>query len=189
MQMKMSKLLLAGAVMLSLAASAGSAAQASEYFNFTWNDGIGNSATGQLVTDGVVQPSGAVQITDITGVQTVGALHSNITGISNWAGADNLFFDPTVGGSYFTFGGSSYTTTALGQWNLFAWNNTNNALSFMVDNVGYPQNGQPITFRVGTGAESPRLAGAVPEPAAWTLMILGFGAAGAALRRRRMIAA
>jgi hypothetical protein len=30
---------------------------------------------------------------------------------------------------------------------------------------------------------------AVPEPAAWALMILGFGAAGSALRRRRMLAA
>jgi len=30
---------------------------------------------------------------------------------------------------------------------------------------------------------------AVPEPAGWALMILGFGAAGAALRRRRVVAA
>jgi hypothetical protein len=29
-------------------------------------------------------------------------------------------------------------------------------------------------------------AAGVPEPAAWTLMILGFGAAGAMLRRRRL---
>lgn len=29
------------------------------------------------------------------------------------------------------------------------------------------------------------LAGAVPEPSAWALMILGFGAAGAAMRRRK----
>jgi hypothetical protein len=31
--------------------------------------------------------------------------------------------------------------------------------------------------------------GAVPEPASWALMILGFGAAGSVLRRRRMAAA
>ena len=31
--------------------------------------------------------------------------------------------------------------------------------------------------------------GGVPEPATWGLMILGFGAAGAALRRRRMATA
>ena len=28
--------------------------------------------------------------------------------------------------------------------------------------------------------------GAVPEPAAWALMVFGFGGAGAALRRRRL---
>ncbi|WP_293379098.1 PEPxxWA-CTERM sorting domain-containing protein [Phenylobacterium sp. SCN 70-31] len=32
------------------------------------------------------------------------------------------------------------------------------------------------------------VAAAVPEPGAWALMILGFGAAGAALRRRRGLA-
>ncbi|MBS0363312.1 MAG: PEPxxWA-CTERM sorting domain-containing protein [Proteobacteria bacterium] len=31
-------------------------------------------------------------------------------------------------------------------------------------------------------------SGGVPEPAAWALMILGFGASGAALRRRRSAA-
>jgi hypothetical protein len=35
----------------------------------------------------------------------------------------------------------------------------------------------------------PLATGAVPEPAAWALMITGFGAAGAMLRRRRAIAA
>jgi hypothetical protein len=170
-------------------AISGAGAQAAEYFNFSWTDGIGNSATGQFITDGVTQPSGAMQITAITGVQTHGAAHSSITGVSGWAGADNLFFDPTVGGAYFTFGGASYTTLALGEWNLFHWNNSENALSFNVDNVGYPQNGQPIAFRVGSEGQTSETAGAVPEPAAWTLMILGFGAAGAALRRRRAILA
>ena len=40
-----------------------------------------------------------------------------------------------------------------------------------------------------TGVGSPgRLPGGVPEPSAWALMILGFGAAGSALRRRRILA-
>lgn len=38
------------------------------------------------------------------------------------------------------------------------------------------------TLRPGT--EIPGEGGAIPEPASWALMILGFGAAGAALRRR-----
>ncbi|MBS0361259.1 MAG: PEPxxWA-CTERM sorting domain-containing protein, partial [Proteobacteria bacterium] len=39
------------------------------------------------------------------------------------------------------------------------------------------------------GGEMAMSAGAAPEPAAWALMILGFGAAGAHLRRRRVVAA
>ena len=43
----------------------------------------------------------------------------------------------------------------------------------------------------GNSFEFDKLAGGVPEPAAWTLMILGFGGAGAVLRgqRRRQAAA
>ncbi|MBL8773239.1 MAG: PEPxxWA-CTERM sorting domain-containing protein [Phenylobacterium sp.] len=43
--------------------------------------------------------------------------------------------------------------------------------------------GYSITEQIGGGG------GGVPEPGAWALMILGFGAAGAALRRRRPAAA
>lgn len=38
-------------------------------------------------------------------------------------------------------------------------------------------------------SEIPPAAGAAPEPATWTMMIVGFGAAGIALRRRRAISA
>jgi len=53
-------------------------------------------------------------------------------------------------------------------WNGIAWNDaqTRNGLGYVVE---YSQ-----------AASAP-----VPEPAAWALMILGFGAAGSALRRRR----
>jgi len=50
--------------------------------------------------------------------------------------------------------------------------NANTGLIEIVDNVTYAAGG-----------------GAVPEPAAWALMISGFGLAGAALRRRRSVAA
>ena len=41
----------------------------------------------------------------------------------------------------------------------------------------------------GTGGRDNAPPGGVPEPASWALMISGFGLAGAALRRRRVIAA
>ncbi|MBX3485889.1 PEPxxWA-CTERM sorting domain-containing protein [Phenylobacterium sp.] len=39
------------------------------------------------------------------------------------------------------------------------------------------------------GIDNVRVTGGVPEPGAWALMILGFGAAGSALRRRRALTA
>ena len=49
-----------------------------------------------------------------------------------------------------------------------------------------------VTFGVGTqfgvddfSYEGSALAGAVPEPGVWAMMILGFGAIGAAMRRRK----
>lgn len=51
-----------------------------------------------------------------------------------------------------------------------------------LENCGPP----PCTGLCGTGGNEQL---AVPEPASWTLMILGFGGAGAMLRRRRALAA
>lgn len=39
----------------------------------------------------------------------------------------------------------------------------------------------------GPGPSGPELSGAIPEPATWAMMIAGFGLAGAALRRRRLM--
>lgn len=65
------------------------------------------------------------------------------------------------------FGGAA---TGSGALTLFYWD------TFTGDNFG------DITFDVS--AVTPTQTGAVPEPAAWALLLLGFGLAGAALRRR-----
>ncbi|MBL8554004.1 MAG: PEP-CTERM sorting domain-containing protein [Phenylobacterium sp.] len=59
--------------------------------------------------------------------------------------------------------------------------------------------GQKVSFSVGAAGNyafdstgfaldvtGPDAAGGVPEPASWTMMILGFGGAGAMMRRRRL---
>ena len=53
------------------------------------------------------------------------------------------------------------------------------AVDLAVDGLKGGSKSLSIHINVGQG-----LQGAVPEPASWALMILGFGAAGAALRRR-----
>lgn len=60
--------------------------------------------------------------------------------------------------------------------------------------VSYDFDGQAITkiefVSTGNSFEFDSLAGvAVPEPATWAMMIMGFGAAGAMLRRRQTISA
>jgi hypothetical protein len=53
-----------------------------------------------------------------------------------------------------------------------------------VDNVSFTVAGQTTSYNFEVAA-----TGVVPEPGAWALMILGFGAAGAMLRRRSVAAA
>ena len=40
-------------------------------------------------------------------------------------------------------------------------------------------------YQLNVSLQSPGMAGAVPEPATWAMMLMGFGAAGYSLRRRR----
>lgn len=80
--------------------------------------------------------------------------------------ADNDFFSPSLDRLYINIpiyesGGTNYAS--LG---------SNNGTSIW-NNQGFGA----VTFT--------RIDGAVPEPATWALMLLGFGAAGMALRRKR----
>jgi hypothetical protein len=58
-------------------------------------------------------------------------------------------------------------------------------MSINLDSVGYPVSGPPlgVIAQVGVDSLGDRLA--VPEPAAWVMIVIGFGALGAALRNRR----
>ncbi len=60
----------------------------------------------------------------------------------------------------------------------------------MFDTIGwnFVEGAQGRGYRKTTGDIFAQIAG-VPEPGTWALMILGFGAAGAAIRRRRVVAA
>lgn len=47
-----------------------------------------------------------------------------------------------------------------------------------------PANG---TYQLQVSLEAPGVTGAVPEPATWAMMLIGFGAIGVSLRRRRKV--
>lgn len=115
--------------------------------------------------------------------------------------------DTTVQADAFCGGGCSWSSAAFNGIHIFdAFNtvaaftsvtldaSTNYAgldasrITFDADNIwinwqGLDANGH-VALNINDGA-----SGAVPEPAAWALMIGGFGMAGATLRRRRMVAA
>lgn len=110
-------------------------------------------------------------------------------------GANNAKITPFIfnvfNASGITFAGEGYTTdgdgrlTGLGDGNRFGSNTTGSfggftgGWWFAVDVVG------PDGRTTGTVAGRDAFLQVVPEPATWTMMILGFGAAGAMIRRRR----
>lgn len=91
-----------------------------------------------------------------------------------------------------TFNGADFNNTVVG-WNEFrSLNNVQvSAASPKILNFS----GTAGTVLAGSNASysgvitfAPTLSGAVPEPGAWALMIMGFGGAGALLRRNRQTA-
>ena len=86
-------------------------------------------------------------------------------------GTNNVFFAGVCGGSYDAFS-QSFASTAGASY----------TLSFLVSNGTFGGDGLRVT------ASNAQLAGAVPEPGTWAMMLVGFGAMGVALRRRRRVA-
>lgn len=101
---------------------------------------------------------------------------------ANWATAFSLngvLSDPVQAGGRLA-GGPSYPGRAMPQWI---------AVNFDADGVtNYKVRTEKVTYYQVLSAFQLRTvpeAGVVPEPSTWLVMILGFGLAGAALRRGR----
>jgi hypothetical protein len=95
---------------------------------------------------------------------------------------DNVFFangSPVLSNPGLFFKGSSGD-----EYNLFSDSATQYELYKAKSGVGYEADSVGV-LAYRDPPNFPGLGGAVPEPAAWTMMILGFGGIGALLRRRR----
>lgn len=95
-----------------------------------------------------------------------------ITGLSTYAGADNLLHNT---GAWVSFGGLSFSTLSLGDFNFYnSGLGYYGLLSSRVDINGNPD-----------GVHATALVAAVPEPSTWAMMLLGFMTAGLSLRNQR----
>ena len=154
----MIKLLSLGIVSALLAAAPASATQ--YLFSITG----GSTATGTLTVQDPIAAVGGSLITAITGTYNGQAI-TGLVAPGGFGANDNLLFvgqNPLLDGGGFTFNG------AFGDRNIF-WNG-----------ITYRDFGQAnITFSIR------EIAQGVPEPATWAMMLIGFGAMGVSLRRRR----
>ena len=137
-----------------------------------------------------------------TGGGQVGALSNTFA--SN-LGVVHDFFAGQLSGSAspsFTITGSAFTSNPLTDGDLLLDVTSNAPADFSVyldRRSGFAGFQRLISFSSGatTGSRTSNyglvtgfvVEEAIPEPSTWALMILGFGAAGAALRRRRRVAA
>lgn len=149
-----------------------SASAATFVFNFS---GSGQSGSGTLTTDdNTIASRGftAQAIVGITGTYNGSA----ITGLQpGLFGANNLYY--LTGPSFVDGSGLGFRTAAGNQVNLFY---QDSAPSYRVNTLN------PFTSAFVTASSAPQAA-AVPELGTWTMMMLGFGALGFAIRRRDLI--
>jgi hypothetical protein len=100
--------------------------------------------------------------------------HHVVTGLSSYAGSDNTLYatDPHV-----SYGGVSVATTN----DIYNFADVSGLIvtKYSVNPGGGAQDLVPVTGSIT----------AVPEPAAWAMMLVGFGGVGAAMRSRRSGAA
>ena len=92
--------------------------------------------------------------------------------------ADDVVTSMLVDGVAQTIAGGTYTTSTLGSFKVLTNTQSSHTLSFTVLNNGNPSNANATGFRFE------QIGAAVPEPATWGMMIVGFGLMGGVLRRR-----
>ena len=170
-------------IMLASGALASAPAVAATYlFTFTPTSGAPVSASGELTTTGGANGVFGVDVTAITGFVGGSAITNLIpdpNAPNNATSADGLFiednnYDPATrsldnSGLLFDVGSTEY--------NLF---NNEDGTYYLYPGV----RGSYATPSVGAFTAS-AVAVAVPEPAAWAMMLAGFGLAGGALRGAR----
>jgi hypothetical protein len=128
-------------------------------FDFSYSSGSGTGAvsgSGEFITGSAGSP---YTVTNVTGL----ANGVTITGVSSYAGADNLLYEP---GSHFVdFSGISFTTANGDAWGI-GWTGFDYGIAeYFKDPFGYCCGVNPINFTVTPhvhGAPGPVAGGGLP---------------------------
>ena len=124
-------------------------------FDFSYSGGSGSNAvqgSGEFITGSAGSP---YIVSGVTGE----ANGSAITGISSYAGADNLLYLP--GSHYVDFSGISFTTKNGDAWGI-GWTGSNYGIAeLFTDPLGTCCGVNPISFKV-QGAPGPIAGGGLP---------------------------
>ena len=128
-----------------------------------------NFAVGNVTAAGTITTDTTGHATWITGLVNA---TDPITGLSSYAGADNNLYST---GAWVTFGGLSFSTASVGDFNLY--NSGQGYYGFLssVTNSSGTADGRFATANIA----------AVPEPTTWAMMLIGFAGIGYSTRRRR----
>jgi hypothetical protein len=128
-------------------------------FDFSYSGGSGKGAvygSGEFITGSAGSP---YTVTNVTGTANGIA----ITGVSTYASADNLLYDPAS--HYVDFSGISFSTSNGDAWGL-GWTGSSYGIAeFIKDPLGYCCGTYPITFTVTPavhGAPGPIAGGGLP---------------------------
>jgi hypothetical protein len=156
-----------------LFSAAPAAAQESLY---SISDGLFSDGTtfgGTFEYDPLTKQFGEYSVTTFEGVLT-GLNYTNANSgaySGGGAGPNNFIFFLDSGTRYFNF--SFVNPLSTGTQNL------NTASSYECDNCA------PYRFVTAGSVSSAAVVSAVPEPGTWGMMLIGFGAVGVGMRRRR----
>ena len=141
--------------------------------------GPGASASGNITT---VDGTNGSAVTAVTGTVSYAGVNGGgpftMTTLSSYAAATNRYY---TSGPFADFGGISFNTNTGGAFNLGGGGTGPSGLvinTAVLNPIGYA--GVLGSTSVDTVATS-----AVPEPATWAMMLLGFGILGFGMRSRR----
>ena len=168
---------LIGAAVIAICVSAAPALASEFIFDFSTTTpliGGSGSGSGSIFTDDMTIDSRGFTAQMITGIS--GTFNgSEITGLASPFGANNLYY--VTGPSFVDGSGLGFVTAAGTNVNLFF---QDSAGSYRINTTS------PFTSSFVQATSSGAVA-AVPEPATWAMMLLGFGAIGFQARRVRSL--